>query len=407
MQIRACIHELTLTIWAQLQNERVDGTSTPITNVSDATLTTTHRAQSPVPVATYSDDAFLRRPVASTKQYDIGYQARKRLTTKALRHVLDKWWPKIGYVGAQVCAAFQTLPVGELAANMKGAHPVPGPPTAYQLQLFNGLICPNFVADNSTCDPNRKRFDGSPLFLGRIQLTCTMRVPNPNRFAPSMVSMPPQWSGPDGTVQPERMPGLMLNHIWGCIYYHGRSGGAAVQCMKLRHQSLADSEFQAGIHHAHLPRRACDAVRQAGLDSNMVWIYHQLRDYFAVSDASDRGRHGLLHEFGEYYANRFRSLYENSAIDASWEVFAIYYLSVAPLHAFLSNIMEHSADVGGESLIRWVPRWCAHLYNASSTLGKAHETDVHRLLFSECAHGAGHGAFKLRNLSCAQRSLML
>lgn len=136
-------------------------------------------------------------------------------------------------------------------------------------------------------------------------------------------------------------------------------------------------------------------------------IHRVLRDYFSASDASDKGRHGLLHEFGEYYANRLRALREgastrgsiSSLTSASWRLFLVYYLTVAPLHSFLSNMMQHEAEAGGEPLERWVPRFCSHFYNASSIFANASNSDLHRHLFSECGHGAGHGAMKLRNLS--------
>lgn len=334
---------------------------------------------------------------------------RLQLAAAGLSLSLDRWAPTIGYIGVLACVAVQTLPIGQVEVG-KDAWT-----TSYQLSLVNSLLCPEFGEDGSSHGSVQSSVGQAALPSGKLRFSCDL--PSPDTFLFEGPSREIFAAGP-GTAfrRGVRMPAvpkyLWTTHVWGCARLRraGKSGYMRVSYEPRWRDDNATGPLGSSIHHAHLPTQACVALRQVGQQPERVAHWAQLREYFHESDYSDRGRHGLLHEFGEWLARR--CLRDHEATAAVLELLFVYYLSIAPLHSFLSSLMVQRPDgrngtssgyPNGASMEQWVVEVCVGYLRPTGVLGVPRLSDPHNHMFAECAHGAGHGARKRNELGlCAQ-----
>ena len=79
----------------------------------------------------------------------------------------------------------------------------------------------------------------------------------------------------------------------------------------------------------------CARIRTAGLSQTRV--HHRVQSYLLATDPTDHGKHGLLHEYGQWFALSRMREYDDTALTNAWELFSSYYVTVAPMHAFLAT----------------------------------------------------------------------
>lgn len=293
---------------------------------------------------------------------EVSYRQRVKLIQPGIRRGMDELYAKLGYIGASACAMFQSVPI--TAARSAWVK--------YSLHLFDSFVCPSLVGDDH-CETEPA---GTVLPSGTLAFECRPGI------APSLVIRPGPGpyaaaSTPARTLANERAS--WTSHVWGC--------GAAMKTASVTTFHLQPEVIHGRIRHTHLPKETCDKMRQAGL--SQLRAHHQVHGYLVHTDPTDHGKHGMMHEFGEYYTRRI--LQEDEALSAAWELFIAFYVTPAPMHSFLSITMKNREAIEGVPILKWVIQWCGNYLRETSLLGAPSLSDPHQNLFGECAHGAGHG----------------
>ena len=117
----------------------------------------------------------------------------------------------------------------------------------------------------------------------------------------------------------------------------------------------------------------------------------------------NKGKHGLLHEFGVYLATRLLREGDDAALTDVWELFTFFFTSVAVMHGFQWTVIHArwGGHVGSMSTLDWATAACARFIslpaNQTSPFDNSFDpivADPMQHIFGECAHGVGHGSQK-------------
>lgn len=299
---------------------------------------------------------------------------------------MDQHYPLIGFLGVMTCAMLQSVPI----ATSSGSSWV-----MYSLLLFDSFVCPNLKGDEE-----RPSFRGAGIPVGSgeqrlrsgaLNFGCVSGSPAQLIVRPGPGNLKRTVSTPPREMRTH--VNSWISHVWGCA---AAGFGSTSFLLRPEHGRVPLVKFAASGHsndtyirHVHLPQAACDEVRQAGVGQQV--LHHNVRSYQVATDPTDHGKHGLMHEFGQYYTMRI--IDNDDALDGAWELFIPFHITVAPMHSFLSNVMKRKAEVGvnGVPILTWAVRWCANFLRNTGFLVKPAVTDPHQHFYGECAHGVGHG----------------
>lgn len=330
------------------------------------------------------------------------YNTRTQFVRASFVRVLGKWFASLGYQGALTCAMFQTLPLWPNADVI----------TRYNAVIFNTFVCP--MLRQGARPPSQ------PAGLLRFAC-CSSCGENACSWCawPGVAQSPrvsQQWNARSltryGSITSTTAPvpaaniSTMLGHIRGCAdpphvsgLRRGQLPGMVHALYQARPEATETEQHHdlVGIAHTHLPVDTCHVIRGPAVEEFTlppIWpsMHLGLLRYFKASDPTNEGSHSLLHEFGEYVAHRWMN--DDAALNRAWELFLVYYVSPAPMHAFLWEVMSHRDDVGGVPIIPWLVGWCTNYRIASALLGQPARSDAHAFLYAECAHGTGHGSVR-------------
>lgn len=296
------------------------------------------------------------------------YEIRLDLVAGVLQPVLNRFYPLIGYAGAHACAAIVTVPQAGSGETMTKSNVSMN--ELYSLLLFNSFVCPNIHGSE------RPLHMGLGLQRAALSFSCSSRPWKPLDFLQQdgnegyllvASQLPPEGNA---THPP------YLAHNWGCTNAGSQRTAS----------HLSSTDGAQGIRHVQLSPQTCRVLRESLVSESEAVAKRQLQHFLSITEPRARGLHGVMHEFGVWFADMLLKEDTDDALDAAWLIFASHYMTVAPLHGFTWTLGMRRVTVQGEDSVTWIRRMCLK-YLRSPTF---HLFDPHNHFFGECAHGIGH-----------------
>ena len=295
----------------------------------------------------------------------------------------DKAYDALGLLGPQTCALFVGMPIGHNEDRDAKS-------TSYNLGLFDNMICPNLIKDDITQDSAAyKEREAASWPAGSLTFRCwttskgggstnqTVRLSTAMRYNFKSASL-------SDTAVPSPRQSIEARqhaHALACSFFG--HGGAVFEYKPW-------SVSADGFRHAHLPARSCHELRDTGLDYLHTLL--RLQTYLLNTVRLSTWKVDLLHEFGVYLARRLLGSGDDRALSEAWQLLVNFYVTTSPLHGFVWEVLLQRETVDGLPAASWAAQFCSNFLLSSAAMGNPRASDTGHHLFSECAHGVGHGS---------------
>ena len=218
--------------------------------------------------------------VHAVRRNHLRTQARMNLVVSAMRPILDRHYPVLGYVGQLYCTAWQLSAGRSWRDSGMSTYPM------YNHAAWVSLACPGLKGDGTP---------GTPLWVkGRLKYSCTTNNYNGvrswlhNKFDP--------------TASRDRAWLQSNENVWGCNHNNHQT-----------YRSISAYTLEpgdgggGGVTHEHLRRDACDKIRawtEARAAGQPARMHGDIQEWLKKTDPDDNGQAGIQHEFGMYNAER-------------------------------------------------------------------------------------------------------